>query len=135
MVRRGALRGSLDVPKERFILYSHLQREADSTPVLGWAGWDHLMQAKALAAYYAHVKEEDGWPVERLRPVLAGIADLIPWLKQWHNEPDPTTGSPMGDAFETYLETECQALGFPVSELKNWRPPQAAPGRARRARR
>ncbi len=38
-----SLRGSLDVPKERFILYSHLQREADSTPVLGWAGWDHLM--------------------------------------------------------------------------------------------
>ena len=129
------LRGSLDVPKERFVLYSHLQREADSTPVLGWAGWDHLMQAKALAAYYAHVKEEDGWPVERLKPVLAGIADLGPWLKQWHNEPNPITGSPMGDAFETYLETECQALGFPVSELKNWRPPQAAPGRARRARR
>jgi hypothetical protein len=130
-----SLRGSLDVPKERFILYPHLQREADSTPVLGWAGWDHLMQAKALAAYYAHVKEEDAWPVERLKPVLAGIAELVPWLKQWHNEPDPTTGSPMGDAFETYLETECQALGFPVSELKNWRPPQAAPGRARRTKR
>ena len=123
------------MPRERFILYSHLHRESDSTPVLGWAGWDHLMRAKALAAYYAHVKEEDGWPVERLKPVLAGIADLIPWLKQWHNEPDRDTGSPMGDAFETYLETECQALGFPVSELKNWRPPQAAPGRARRARR
>ncbi len=73
--------------------------------------------------------------MERLKPVLAGIADLLPWLKQWHNDPDPATGSPMGDAFETHLETECQTLGFSVSELKNWRPPQATPSRARRARR
>jgi len=108
-----SLRGSLDVPKERFILYSHLQREADSTPVLGWAGWDHLAQAKALAAYYAYVKEEDDWSVDRLKPVLAGISELVPWLKQWHNDPDPGTGSQMGDAFEMYIETECQALGFP----------------------
>ena len=43
-------RGKLDVPKERFILYPDLHREGDSTPVLGWAGWDHKDQALALGA-------------------------------------------------------------------------------------
>ena len=36
------LRGKLDVPKERFITYPHCNRDADRTPVIGWAGWDHL---------------------------------------------------------------------------------------------
>ena len=36
------LRGKLDVPKERFITYPHCNRDADRTPVIGWADWDHL---------------------------------------------------------------------------------------------
>jgi hypothetical protein len=128
------LRGGLDVPKERFILYSHLQRDSDRTPLLGWAGWDHLAQAQALAHYYHHVKEEEGWPVERLKPVLAGLQDLIPWLKQWHNEVDATTGERMGDAFQTFLETECQELGFPMETLREWKPTQSNSRRARAGR-
>jgi hypothetical protein len=127
------LRGGLDVPKERFIAYPHLERDADATPVLGWAGWDHLSQAQALAQYYHHVKEEEGWPVERLKPVLVGFLELIPWLKQWHNEVDPETGERMGDAFETFLETECQEMGFPKETLREWRPPQSSRRRARAA--
>ena len=34
--------------------------------VIGWAGWDHLQQAKALAAYYVRMKEQEGWAPERL---------------------------------------------------------------------
>ena len=44
-----SLRGKLDVPKERFISYPGCERGADPTPVIGWAGWDHLQQAQALA--------------------------------------------------------------------------------------
>ena len=128
------MRGGLDVPKERFILYSHLQRDSDRTPLLGWAGWDDLAQAQALAHYYHHVKEEEGWPVERLKPVLAGLQELIPWLKQWHNEVDTTTGERMGDAFQTFLETECQELGFPMETLREWKPTQSNSRRARAGR-
>ncbi len=46
------LRGKLDVPKERFISYPGLERDTDPTAVIGWAGWDHLQQAQALAAIY-----------------------------------------------------------------------------------
>jgi hypothetical protein len=125
------LRGGLDVPKERFILYPHLGRDADSTPVLGWAGWNHLQQAQALAGYYHHVKEEEGWSVERLKPVLAGLLELIPWLKQWHNDVDPGTGERMGDTFEAFLETECQEFGFTKESLSDWTPPQTARRRGR----
>ena len=43
------LRGKLDVPKERWISYPHLQTESDPSLVVGWAGWDHLQQATALS--------------------------------------------------------------------------------------
>ena len=35
-----SLRGKLDVPKERFILFPGCDRAADPSPVIGWAGWN-----------------------------------------------------------------------------------------------
>ena len=40
------LRGKLDVPKERFVTYPHASRNGDPSLVVGWAGWDHLRQAR-----------------------------------------------------------------------------------------
>jgi hypothetical protein len=127
-----SLRGSLDVPKERFILYSGLEGTSDSSPVIGWAGWDHLKQAQALTAYYQHVKADEGWTVERLKPALAGLLELIPWLKQWHNEPDRATGDRMGDSFAAFLEAECQELGITVDSLQEWTPARAVRAGRRR---
>jgi hypothetical protein len=127
-----SLRGSLDVPKERFILYSGLEGASDSSPVIGWAGWDHLKQAQALTAYYQHLKEQEGLSVERLKPALAGLLDTIPWLKQWHNEPDPATGDRMGDSFASFLEAECQELGITVDSLQEWTPARTARAGRRR---
>jgi hypothetical protein len=126
------LRGSLDVPKERFILYSGLEGTSDSSPVIGWAGWDHLKQAQALTAYYQHVKEQEGLSVDRLKPALAGLLDIIPWLKQWHNEPDPATGDRMGNSFASFLEAECQELGMTVDSLQEWTPARTARAGRRR---
>ena len=127
-----SLRGSLDVPKERFILYSGLEGTSDSSPVIGWAGWDHLKQAQALTAHFQHVKEQEGLSVERLKPALAGLLDIIPWLKQWHNEPDAATGERMGDSFAAFLETECQELGVTVDSLQEWTPARTARAGRRR---
>jgi Domain of unknown function (DUF7008) len=44
------LRGKLDVPKERWVSYPHLERNGDSSLLIGWAGYDHAQQAIALAA-------------------------------------------------------------------------------------
>ena len=117
------LRGGLDVPKERFILYPGFQRDSDETPVLGWAGWSHLEQAQTLAAYHQRMRNEEGWGPERLKPILAGMLDLREWLKQWHDAfPDPETGLKLGTYFSDYAETQCQELGFSTQEVLAWKP-------------
>ena len=67
------LRGPLDVPKERFISYPGCSRAHDPTLVIAWAGWDHLQQARALAAWYTEMVEQEGWAVDRVTPLLAAV--------------------------------------------------------------
>jgi hypothetical protein len=106
------------VPKERWISYPGAERAGDDSQVIAWAGWDHLQQAQALAEYVIDAKENQGWPPERLKPLLAGLADLIPWLKQWHNDIDPDYGAGLGDYFAGFLEEQCRELGFAVEEVE-----------------
>jgi hypothetical protein len=117
------LRGKLDVPKERFILFPHCERAADPSPVILWAGFNHLQQAQAIAAYYLDMKDREGWTAERLTPLLAGIAEVVPWVKQWHNDPDPDHGERMGDYFAQFLADEAAALGVTIPAIRAWRPP------------
>ena len=126
------LRGGLDVPKERFILYPSLVRDSDASPVLSWAGWSHLEQAKALATYFQRMRTEEGWEPERLKPILAGLLDLKPWLLQWHNELDPELGERLGDYFVRYTEAQCQELGFSQEEVLAWQPNTLRPPPRRR---
>ena len=100
------LRGKLDVPKERFVLYPGAERAADPSPVLGWAGWDPLERARALAAYYVEARDQEAWPPERLAPLLDGLEELLPWLLQWHNEVDPAYGTGLGTYFKGFLAEE-----------------------------
>lgn len=130
-----ALRGKLDVPKERFVLYPHAERGTDPTPVLGWAGWHALQQAQAVAAYLIDMKELEGWPAERLAPLLAGLLELVPWLRQWHNDVDPATGLRMGDYFAQFLEGEARTLGLTVDDLRRWAPPAPNLGKKRKTAR
>jgi hypothetical protein len=126
------MRGGLDVAKERFVLYPSLERDSDRTPVLGWAGWTYLEQAKALSAYYQRMRTEEGWEPERLKPILAGLLDLREWLKQWHDDLDPETGLNLGTYFSVFAETQCQELGFSVQDVLNWQPAAAQRQTARR---
>lgn len=124
------LRGKLDVPKERFISYPGCESDEDKEPVYGWAGWNHLQQAQALAALYQKRKTEETWGKERLTPILAGLLELIPWVKQWHNEPSADFGGlRLGDYFETFLDGECHALGLTRGDVRAWRPAEKAKGK------
>lgn len=128
------LRGTLDVHKERFISYPGCESDDDPSPLIGWAGWDHLQQAQALAALYQRRKDEDGWGADRLTPMLAGLLELVPWLKQWHNEPnDAFGGARAGDAFDGFVNDQAHQLGLTLENLRNWRPAQATRGRAKKA--
>ena len=115
------LRGKLDVPKERWICYPGAERAGDDSPLIAWAGWDHLQQAQALAEYFIDAQTNQGWPTARLKPLLAALADLIPWLKQWHNSPDPNLGMGLGDYFAGFLEEQCRTLGITVEQAEKAR--------------
>ena len=126
------LRGKLDVPKERFISYPGAEHDDDKSPIIGWAGWDHLQRAQALAALYQE-RKNDAWTKERLTPLLAGLLELVPWLKQWHNEPNAAFGGQrLGDYFAQYVESEARELGLTLDDLRAWRP--VAKGRGRKVR-
>ena len=117
------LRGKLDVPKERFVSYPGAERAGDGTMLIGWAGWDHLEQAQALAGLIGSRQSADGWGAVELEPLLAGLDELIPWLKHWHNDVDSDTGERLGDFFDAFVDSRCAQLGLDRSQLVDWRPP------------
>lgn len=121
--RYWSLRGKLDVPKERFISYPGCESDQDGEPVYGWAGWDHLQRAVALAELYNVRKLEEGWTAERLTPMLAGLLELLPWLDQWHGDPDPNLdGAIPAEQFRHFLDAECTEHGLTPADLRAWRP-------------
>jgi hypothetical protein len=125
-------RGKLDVPKERFILYPDAGRETDPTPLLGWAGWDHAQQALALAMIIGD-REKDGWTDERLVPLVAGLAELQPWVEQWHGEVDADYGVSLAAFCREQLTARAAQVGRTLEELGGWRPAAAARGRRARS--
>jgi hypothetical protein len=65
-------------------------------------------------------------------PPRACLIELLPWLKQWHNEIDPEFGMPMGDYFEGFIQEEARQMAKTLAEIKSWQPPQPARGRGRK---
>ncbi|KKN10806.1 hypothetical protein LCGC14_1032900 [marine sediment metagenome] len=120
--RYWALRGKLDVPKERWVSFPHCEGE-DGSGVIAWAGYDHLQLAQSIAERFENARQHEG---RTLVPLLASLGQLIPWLKQWHNEMDPTYGTRLGDFFESHLETEAKALNMTPAEAMAWTPPAGA---------
>ena len=128
------LRGKLDVPKEQFISFPYCERAADPSPVILWAGFNHLQRAQAIASYYLEMKEQEGWSRERLVPLLAGLMELVPWVKQWHNEPDPEHGERMGDYFETFVDDEAKAHSVTLEDIRGWTPPSKKTARKKKSK-
>jgi hypothetical protein len=126
------LRGGLDVPRERWVSYPGCERGADTSLPLAWAGWNHLQQATALAAYYLEMKESEGWEAARLQPLLAGLLELVPWLEQWHNEVDPVYGERMGAYYKGFVSEEARSHGFTLDDLRAWKPAVTAAKRGRK---
>ena len=125
-------RGNLDVAKERFILYPHAGRETDPTQLLGWAGWDHAQQSLALSLIIGD-REKDGWDDDRLVPLVAGLAELQPWVEQWHGEVDPSYGVSLAAFCLEQLTARAAQVGKTLDELAAWRPAPATRGRRARS--
>jgi hypothetical protein len=121
-------RGKLDVPKERFILYPDAGRDTDPTPLLGWAGWDHAQQSLALSLIIGE-REKDGSNDDRLIPLVAGLAELQPWVEQWHADVDPAYGVSLAAFCREQLTARAAQVGKTLEELAAWRPDPPRRGR------
>ena len=122
-------RGKLDVPNERFISYPRIPLDDDLT--IGWAGWNDVDRARVLISLIG----SQGRSGEVVIPLLAGLRELLPWLRQWHREPEPPFGavSPAVEV-EAYLENKRAEHGLQDSDLASWRPPPPKRGRPRKIR-
>ena len=126
------LRGKLDVPKERWISFPHCEGE-DQTLLIAWAGYDHLQLAQAIAAHYVEVQEKTGGSRDpRLEILLACLLELIPWLKQWHNNLDPDHNLRMGDYFEDFIQEEARQMNKSIEDIRGWQPPKKTARKKRR---
>ncbi len=123
-------RGKLDVPKERFIKYPGAGRDTDPTPLLGWAGWDHAEQFLALVTVITE-RTSEGWGADRLVPLVAGLAELAPWVRQWHDSIDPAYSLNMADYCDEQLREQAARVGRTADQLAAWRPAARTRGRRR----
>ncbi|MFV2102965.1 BREX-2 system adenine-specific DNA-methyltransferase PglX [Micromonospora sp. LOL_024] len=122
-------RGKLDVPKERFVSYPGAGRDGDPSLLVGWAGWDHREQAQALATLIVAREQEDGWATDRLLPLVAGLREILPWVRQWHGEFDAEWGASPADIYAGFLAETTNRLHLTDEALTSWRPPKATRGR------
>jgi hypothetical protein len=125
------LRGKLDVPKERFVSFPYILGQ-DGTPMIAWAGLDHLQLAKAIGDFYGMVQTEYGGSDDpRLVPLLANLSELLPWVRQWHAESLPDYGGPPADFYEQFIRDEAASKSLTWDQIRTWQPPAAT--RAKKA--
>ena len=88
--------------------------------------WTNFEFVAAISAYYVRVQTEFGGSDDpRLIPLLANLIEFLPWLKQWHNEPNANfDGLRMGDYFEGFVNEEARNLGKTFAEIMDWVPPK-----------
>ena len=126
-------RGKLDVPKERFISYPDASPDSDQKSLLiGWAGWDHREQAAALITLIQECSDKDGWDTPKLMGLLAGLLEVMPWVRQWHGEVNPDFGMSYADAYDGYLTAQRESRSLTEDNLRTWTPALSARGGRKR---
>jgi hypothetical protein len=76
----------------------------------------------ALATVALDRRQRDGWSAERLTPLLAGLAELEPWLHQWHGDPDSRFGGSPAAYLTGILDQQLGELRLIRKDLADWRP-------------
>ncbi|MEU2206431.1 BREX-2 system adenine-specific DNA-methyltransferase PglX [Streptomyces hygroscopicus] len=106
-------RGSLDIPRERFISYPEGATEEGGL-LLGWSGWNETDRVHVLLDLVSELIRRPGWTVYQLTPLLAGIQELLPWVRQWEAQD--------AEEFEHRLEDLRTSYGLSRHDVAAWRP-------------
>ena len=113
--------------------YLEASPDADPTILLGWAGWDHKDQAQALINLIEDRTKDAGWDSERVKPLLAGLLEVMPWVRQWHGEYDEEWEGVPAEEYQAYFEELCAKHQVSEPDLRSWRPEKKTRGRKKAA--
>ena len=59
-------------------------------------------------------------------PLMAGLPEVMPWVRQWHDEIDPAFGASPAHEYDTYLVSQREKYGLTEDDLRGWTPPAGA---------
>jgi hypothetical protein len=104
--------------------------DSDTTLLLGWVGWGHKDQAQALVNLVIDRTEQVGWDADKLMPLLAGLAEAMPWAKQWHGELDEEWVGVPAEEFQAFLDDQRTEYALSLGDLTKWRPTASTRRRA-----
>ena len=105
----------------------------NSEMVIGWAGWKDSERASVLISLIENRKRSGDIANDSVTPLLAGLRELLPWLWQWHGEPElPFWPDSPAEEVRTYLENKQSKHGLLDSDLTTWRAPKPKRGRPRK---
>jgi uncharacterized protein DUF7008 len=65
--------------------------------------------------------------------LLGGLREVLPWVRQWHGEFDPTWGAAPADIYDGFLAETANRLHLTDEVLTSWRLPKALRGRKTKA--
>ena len=124
-------RGKFDIPNERFVSYTPIPPNGEM--LIGWAGWKDSERASVLISLIEDRKGPGAIANHSVVPLLAGLRELLPWLRQWHGQPElPFWPDSPAEEVRTYLENKQSKHSLLDSDLTTWRAPKPKRGRPRK---
>lgn len=119
-----SLRGNLDIPRERFVSYPDLVTKGESL-LLGWAGWSDTDRVLVLLDLVGVLQQQPQPSVYQIAPLLVGIQELIPWVRQWEAPSEPEQDLDHAGTYQRKLDSLRTAFGLSPHDLSSWRPQKA----------
>ena len=80
--------------------------------VIGSACRILAQQPRSVDEYYLHAKDSRGLLLRKLDSILGDLINLLPWLRQWHNNADPDLRRGLGDYDTEFVDDQCRTLGL-----------------------
>ncbi|WP_218669979.1 BREX-2 system adenine-specific DNA-methyltransferase PglX [Streptomyces tsukubensis] len=120
-----SLRGSLDIPRERFVSYPGAIAEGDNL-LIGWSGWSDTDRVLVLLDLVGVLQQQRQPRVDQIAPLLAGIQELIPWVRQWEALTERGPNLVHAETYQRELDDLRTDFGLSTHDLTSWRPRKAA---------
>ena len=89
--------------------------------------------AQAIGSLVVDRQQSDGWDADRCWPLVVALAELLPWLDQWHAEVDPRWGQSPAQLYRAVAEQQALAGNRTLADVPDWRPPAVTRGRKKKA--